>query len=66
MAACVIEQRWTIEATEDRFHIDATMVRKWSDRFSLNAERPAFPAASDPKAQAWCVVVRLGPLGAPE
>ena len=33
MVACVIDQGWTIEATADRFQIDAKTVRKWRDRF---------------------------------
>jgi transposase InsO family protein len=34
MVACVIEQRWTIEATAERFQVDAKTVRKWRDRFA--------------------------------
>ena len=33
MVACVLEQRWSIEATADRFQVDAKTVRKWRDRF---------------------------------
>jgi transposase InsO family protein len=33
MVACVIEQGWTIEATAERFQVDAKTVRKWRDRF---------------------------------
>ncbi|CAN0480484.1 unnamed protein product, partial [Phaeothamnion confervicola] len=33
MVACVIDQHWSIEATADRFQIDAKTVRKWRDRF---------------------------------
>ena len=31
MVACVLEQYWTIEATADRFQVDAKTVRKWRD-----------------------------------
>ena len=33
MVACVIEHGWTIEATAERFQVDAKTVRKWRDRF---------------------------------
>ena len=33
MVDCVINQGWTIEATADRFQVDAKTVRKWRDRF---------------------------------
>jgi transposase InsO family protein len=33
MVGCVIDQGWTIEATAQRFQVDAKTVRKWRDRF---------------------------------
>jgi len=39
MVACVVEHGWSVEATADRFQVDAKTVRKWRDRF-LN-EGPA-------------------------
>ena len=33
MVACVLDQGWTVEATADRFQIDAKTVRKWRDRW---------------------------------
>jgi len=33
MVACVLQRRWTIEATAERFQVDAKTVRKWRDRF---------------------------------
>ena len=33
MVACVLEQHWTIEATAERFQVDAKTVRKWRDRY---------------------------------
>jgi transposase InsO family protein len=39
MVDCVLEHGWTIEATAERFQVDAKTVRKWRDRFL--AEGPA-------------------------
>lgn len=39
LVACVVERGWTIEATAERFQVDAKTVRKWRDRFL--AEGPA-------------------------
>lgn len=33
MVSCVIDEGWTIEATAERFQVDAKTVRKWRDRF---------------------------------
>lgn len=33
MVDCVLVDRWTIEATAERFQVDAKTVRKWRDRF---------------------------------
>ena len=33
MVMCVLEHGWTIEATAERFQVDAKTVRKWRDRF---------------------------------
>jgi len=33
MVRCVLEEGWTVEATAQRFQIDAKTVRKWRDRF---------------------------------
>ena len=33
MVDCVLVKKWTIEATAERFQIDAKTVRKWRDRF---------------------------------
>ena len=33
MVACVLDASWTIEATAERFQVDAKTVRKWRDRF---------------------------------
>ena len=39
MVGCVLEGGWTVEATAERFQVDAKTVRKWRDRFL--AEGPA-------------------------
>ena len=33
MVRCVVDQRWSVEATAERFQVDAKTVRKWRDRF---------------------------------
>jgi transposase-like protein len=33
MVECVLGQGWTVEATAERFQVDAKTVRKWRDRF---------------------------------
>lgn len=33
MVRCVLEQGWTVEATAERFQVDAKTVRKWRDRY---------------------------------
>jgi len=38
MVDCVVEKGWTIEATAERFQVDAKTVRKWRDRFLAEGE----------------------------
>jgi transposase-like protein len=38
MVDCVLTRGWTIEATAQRFQIDAKTVRKWRDRFLAEGE----------------------------
>jgi len=38
MVAVVIEEHWSIEATAERFQVDAKTVRKWRDRFLAEGE----------------------------
>jgi len=38
MVRCVIEDGWTIEATADRFQVDAKTVRKWRDRYIADGD----------------------------
>jgi transposase InsO family protein len=48
MVACVIDQRWTIEATAERFQVDAKTVRKWRDRFLAEGETGLLDRSSRP------------------
>ena len=48
MVACVLEQRWTIEATAERFQVDAKTVRKWRDRFLAEGEPGLLDRSSRP------------------
>ena len=38
MVRCVTDRGWTVEATADRFQIDAKTVRKWRDRWLTEGE----------------------------
>jgi len=49
MVACVIEGAWTIEATAEKFQVDAKTVRKWRDRFLAEGEAGLFDRSSRPK-----------------
>ncbi len=40
MVRCVIDRGWTVEATAERFQVDAKTVRKWRDRFTDLSCRP--------------------------
>jgi len=48
MVGCVIEQGWTIEATAERFQVDAKTVRKWRDRFIVEGDAGLFDRSSRP------------------
>jgi transposase-like protein len=48
MVACVLEQRWSIEMTADRFQVDAKTVRKWRDRFLAEATPGSRTARAGP------------------
>jgi transposase-like protein len=49
MVACVLEQNWTIEATADRFQVDAKTVSKWRDRFITAGDDGLFDRSSRPR-----------------
>ena len=48
MVACVLDQGWTIEATAERFQVDAKTVRKWRDRYLAEGEAGLFDRSSRP------------------
>ncbi|MCP4965505.1 MAG: transposase, partial [bacterium] len=49
MVACVVDQGWTIEATAERFQVDAKTVRKWRDRFLAGGVSGLRDRSSRPK-----------------
>jgi transposase InsO family protein len=48
MVACVLEECWTIEATAERFQVDAKTVTKWRDRFVAEGETGLLDRSSRP------------------
>lgn len=50
MVTCVIDHGWTIEATADRFQVDAKTVRKWRDRFLAEGATGLLDRSSRPKS----------------
>lgn len=48
MVACVLDRGWTIEATAERFQVDAKTVRKWRDRFVAEGDAGLFDRSSRP------------------
>ncbi len=66
MVACVLEQRWTVEQTAERFQVDAKTVRKWRDRFLAEGDGGLLDRSSRPhrspkrtRAQLRDTVLRL-------
>ncbi len=66
MVGCVVEQLWTIEATADRFQVDAITVRKWRRRFLAEGAAGLHDRSSRPyrspnrtKAKLWRKVLHL-------
>jgi transposase-like protein len=49
MVSLVLDGGWTIEATAERFQVDAKTVRKWRDRFVTEGEAGLFDRSSRPK-----------------
>jgi len=49
MVGCVLDRGWTIEATAERFQIDAKTVRKWRDRFMAEGDAGLFDRSSRPR-----------------
>jgi transposase InsO family protein len=48
MVECVLEHGWTIEATAERFQVDAKTVRKWRDRYRCEGFDGLFDRSSRP------------------
>jgi len=48
MVSCVLDGGWTVEATADRFQIDAKTVRKWRDRWLAEGEAGLVDRSSRP------------------
>jgi transposase InsO family protein len=48
MVACVVEDGWSVEATGERFQIDAKTVRKWRDRWLAEGDDGLFDRSSRP------------------
>jgi transposase-like protein len=49
MVGLVIDDGWTIEATADKFQVDAKTVTKWRDRFLTEGKHGLFDRSSRPK-----------------
>ena len=49
MVACVLDQGWSIEATADRFQVDAKTVRKWRDRYVADGDKGLADRSSRPR-----------------
>lgn len=48
MVDCVLVRGWSVEATADRFQVDAKTVRKWRDRFLAEGEAGLLDRSSRP------------------
>lgn len=48
MVVCVVERGWTVEATADRFQVDAKTVRKWRDRWLAEGDAGLVDRSSRP------------------
>ena len=49
MVRCVLNRGWSIEATAERFQVDAKTVRKWRDRFLAEGDAGLFDRSSRPR-----------------
>ena len=49
MVDCVVQRGWTIEATAQRFQVDAKTVRKWRDRFVADGDGGLRDRSSRPR-----------------
>jgi transposase InsO family protein len=53
MVRCVLDLHWTIEATAERFQVDAKTVRKWRDRFRAQGPAGLQDRPSKPRSCPW-------------
>ncbi len=49
MVSVLLDDGWTIEATAERFQVDATTVTKWRDRFLAEGDTGLLDRSSRPK-----------------
>jgi transposase InsO family protein len=61
MVSCVLDDGWTIEATAERFQVDAKTVRKWRDRFLAEGDAGLFDRSSRPRPSPNRTPPRLRP-----
>ena len=64
MVACVIDEGWTIEATAERFQVDAKTVRKWRDRFLAEGDAGLQDRSSRPHRSPNRTLARSAQAGA--
>ena len=57
MVALVLDHGWTIEATAERFQVDAKTVRKWRHRFVAEGDAGLFDRSSRPQPQRRLITV---------
>jgi transposase-like protein len=48
MVRCATDRGWTVTVTAERFHVDATMVRKWRDRLLAEGDDGLYDRACRP------------------
>jgi transposase InsO family protein len=53
MVSLVIDDGWTIEATAERFQVDAKTVRKWRDRYLSEGAEGLWDRSSRPRSCPW-------------
>ncbi|MHB1986415.1 MAG: IS481 family transposase [Acidimicrobiales bacterium] len=53
MVRCVVERRSTVEATAERFQVDAKTVRQWRDRYLTEGRSGLFDRSSRPCSCPW-------------
>lgn len=59
MVSCVLDGGWTVEATAERFQVDAKTVRKWRDRFLAEGEAGLMDRSSRPHRSPYRTPLRV-------